>query len=73
MMKALVITGGPGVGKTTIVNSILKILAAKGEAFLDALHPDKSACLLIDAYLPGMSGLELLEKLHHDVIACRRS
>jgi exodeoxyribonuclease V alpha subunit len=27
--KALVITGGPGVGKTTIVNSILKILAAK--------------------------------------------
>lgn len=28
--KALVITGGPGVGKTTIVNSILKIVIAKG-------------------------------------------
>ena len=28
--KALVITGGPGVGKTTIVNSILGILTAKG-------------------------------------------
>ena len=27
--KAMVITGGPGVGKTTIVNSILRILAAK--------------------------------------------
>jgi len=27
--KVLVITGGPGVGKTTIVNSILKILSAK--------------------------------------------
>ena len=39
---------------------------ASCEAFLDAFHPDKSACLLIDAYLPGMSGLELLEKLHDD-------
>ena len=28
--KALVITGGPGVGKTTLVNSVLKVLAAKG-------------------------------------------
>jgi exodeoxyribonuclease V alpha subunit len=27
--KALVITGGPGVGKTTIVNAILRILTAK--------------------------------------------
>ena len=28
--KVLVVTGGPGVGKTTIVNAILRILAAKG-------------------------------------------
>jgi exodeoxyribonuclease V alpha subunit len=28
--KLLVITGGPGVGKTTIVNSILQVLSAKG-------------------------------------------
>ncbi len=28
--KVMVITGGPGVGKTTIVNAILKILLAKG-------------------------------------------
>ena len=34
MAKALVITGGPGVGKTTIVNSTLKILAAKGVRLL---------------------------------------
>ncbi len=32
--KVLVITGGPGVGKTTIVNSILRILAAKGVRLL---------------------------------------
>ena len=32
--KAVVITGGPGVGKTTIVNSILRILAAKGAKLL---------------------------------------
>ena len=32
--KAMVITGGPGVGKTTIVNSILSILSAKGLAVL---------------------------------------
>ena len=28
--KVMVITGGPGVGKTTLVNSILRILVAKG-------------------------------------------
>jgi exodeoxyribonuclease V alpha subunit len=32
--KMLVITGGPGVGKTTIVNSILRILAAKAVKLL---------------------------------------
>ena len=30
--KVMVITGGPGVGKTTLVNSLLKILAAKAVA-----------------------------------------
>jgi exodeoxyribonuclease V alpha subunit len=30
----LVITGGPGVGKTTIVNAILRILSAKGVRLL---------------------------------------
>jgi exodeoxyribonuclease V alpha subunit len=32
--KVLVITGGPGVGKTTIVNAILRILSAKGVSIL---------------------------------------
>ena len=32
--KVVVITGGPGVGKTTIVNAILRILSAKGVGLL---------------------------------------
>ena len=39
---------------------------ASCEAFLKGFDPGRSACLLVDAYLPGMSGLELLEKLHED-------
>jgi two-component system, chemotaxis family, CheB/CheR fusion protein len=35
------------------------------EAFLEAYHPGREACLLVDAYLPGMSGLELLQHLSH--------
>lgn len=34
------------------------------EAFLEAYIPSREACLLIDAYLPEMSGLELLQHLH---------
>ena len=34
MSKVLVMTGGPGVGKTTIVKAILRILAAKGTSLL---------------------------------------
>ena len=34
LAKVMVITGGPGVGKTTIVNAILRILAAKGVRLL---------------------------------------
>jgi two-component system CheB/CheR fusion protein len=34
------------------------------EAFLAAYHPGRQCCLLIDAYLPGMNGLELLRRLH---------
>ncbi|MFN0217837.1 MAG: response regulator, partial [Hyphomicrobium sp.] len=34
------------------------------ETFLEAYRPGREACLLVDAYLPGMSGLELLQNLH---------
>ncbi len=33
------------------------------EAFLEAYRPGREACLLVDAYLPGMKGLELLHRL----------
>ncbi|MDR3495917.1 MAG: chemotaxis protein CheB [Ancalomicrobiaceae bacterium] len=36
------------------------------EAFLAAFQPEREACLLIDATLPGMSGLELLHRLNAD-------
>ena len=34
------------------------------EDFLDAWQPGCGGCLLVDAYLPGMDGLELLRRLH---------
>jgi exodeoxyribonuclease V alpha subunit len=37
--KVLVMTGGPGVGKTTIVKAILRILAAK-DTRASAVRPD---------------------------------
>jgi two-component system CheB/CheR fusion protein len=36
---------------------------ASCEAFLDAYRPGRDACLLVDAYLPGMNGLELLKRV----------
>lgn len=33
---------------------------ADGETFLSSLHPNQKICLLVDAYLPGISGLDVL-------------
>ena len=41
--KVLVITGGPGVGKTTLVNSILKILSVKGVRIALAVPTGRAA------------------------------
>lgn len=38
---------------------------ASCEAFLAAYRPGREACLLVDACLPGMSGLELLQQINH--------
>jgi exodeoxyribonuclease V alpha subunit len=47
--KVLVITGGPGVGKTTIVNAILRILAAKEVALLLCAPTGRAAKRMSDA------------------------
>ncbi len=55
-----------------IRGAIRSVLEAEGldvedfancEAFLAAYRPGHEACLLVDAYLPGMSGLDLLQRL----------
>ena len=36
---------------------------SSGEAFLEAYHPGSEGCLVVDARMPHMGGLELLERL----------
>jgi exodeoxyribonuclease V alpha subunit len=47
--KVLVVTGGPGVGKTTIVNAILRILAAKGVNLLLCAPTGRAAKRMTEA------------------------
>jgi two-component system CheB/CheR fusion protein len=39
---------------------------ASSEAFLAAYRPGREGCLLVDAQMPGMSGLALLQRLHSE-------
>ncbi len=39
---------------------------ASCEAFLESCRPGQEGCLLVDAYLPGMPGLELLQRLREE-------
>lgn len=47
--KVLVITGGPGVGKTTLVNAILRILAVKGTRLLLCAPTGRAAKRMTEA------------------------
>jgi exodeoxyribonuclease V alpha subunit len=49
LSKVLVITGGPGVGKTTIVNAILRILAAKAVKLLLCAPTGRAAKRMTEA------------------------
>jgi exodeoxyribonuclease V alpha subunit len=62
--KVLVITGGPGVGKTTIVKAILGILAAKGVRMLLAAPTGRAAKRMSEA--TGMEARTLHRLLEAD-------
>jgi exodeoxyribonuclease V alpha subunit len=47
--KVLVVTGGPGVGKTTLVNAILRILSAKGVRLLLCAPTGRAARRMTEA------------------------
>src|SRR6185295_17167281 len=49
MSKVLVMTGGPGVGKTTIVKAILRVLAAKGTDILLCAPTGRAAKRMTEA------------------------
>jgi exodeoxyribonuclease V alpha subunit len=62
--KVCVITGGPGVGKTTLVNSILKILAAKRVEIGLAAPTGRAAKRLAES--SGMDAMTLHRLLESD-------
>lgn len=62
--KVMVITGGPGVGKTTIVNSILKILAAKAVKLLLCAPTGRAAKRMKEA--TGMEAITIHRLLEID-------
>lgn len=62
--KVCVITGGPGVGKTTLVNSILKTLAAKRVAIALAAPTGRAAKRLAES--SGMEAMTLHRLLETD-------
>ncbi|MEH6648068.1 SF1B family DNA helicase RecD2 [Sulfitobacter sp.] len=62
--KTIVITGGPGVGKTTIVNSILRILAAKSVKLLLCAPTGRAAKRMTEA--TGMEAKTIHRLLEFD-------
>ncbi|ARW11472.1 SF1B family DNA helicase RecD2 [Acetobacter ascendens] len=62
--KVLVITGGPGVGKTTLVNAILKIVTAKGTDVQLCAPTDRAAKRLSES--TGLEGKTIHRLLETD-------
>jgi exodeoxyribonuclease V alpha subunit len=64
--KAMVITGGPGVGKTTIVNAILRIVGAKGATLMLCAPTGRAARRMSEA--TGMEARTIHRLLEVDPI-----
>jgi exodeoxyribonuclease V alpha subunit len=64
MSKVCVITGGPGVGKTTLVNAVLRVLAARKLDIALAAPTGRAAKRLSEA--TGMDGMTLHRLLETD-------
>ena len=63
--KVLVITGGPGVGKTTLVNTILQILKAKTSSILLAAPTSRAAKRMSEAVAKlGWHAGDKFKRLH---------
>ena len=73
MSKVLVMTGGPGVGKTTIVKTILRILAAKGTNLMLCAPTGRAAKRMTEA--TGFEARTIHHRhggLRHGHCACRQ-
>ena len=46
-------------------------LFGDGPAFLEAFRRGREGCLLVDALMPGMSGIELIEQSKPKATNCR--
>lgn len=44
-------------------HGLIAVPYESGEAFLAQSHPEQPGCILVDAYLPGITGVELLQTL----------
>jgi exodeoxyribonuclease V alpha subunit len=70
--KVGVITGGPGVGKTTVVNSILRILRAKGVAVLLCAPTGRAAKRLTESTGAEAKTIHRLLEFDPKVLGFRR-
>jgi exodeoxyribonuclease V alpha subunit len=70
--KVLVITGGPGVGKTTLVNSLLKILLAKAVTIVLCAPTGRAAKRLAESTIGSAPSARRASRSNWHGWGCRR-